>query len=180
MLIGHSVATQKTMSAKRLESHLSERNPSFKGMSSSQDLLVFHVNDSTDDQVLFQAACKKARVPFQWHVAESAARGISYLESLVNMSREHAVRWPDLVILDIVMPDASGFKVLEYIRANAKLRPLPVVIFTGCSTPERMKQAYDLGANAFHEKPGTFADTVKFVGTLYTTWSTAKRPTLES
>jgi hypothetical protein len=55
-----------------------------------------------------------------------------------------------------------------------------VVIFTGCATPERMKQAYDLGANAFHEKPGTFTDTVKLVGSLYTTWSTAKRPTLEA
>ena len=142
------------------------------------NLLVFHVNDSTDDQVLFQAACRKARVPFQWHVAESAQRGISYLESLVAMSRDHAVRWPDIVILDIVMPDASGFKVLEYIRNTPKLRPLPVVIFTGCSTPERMKQAYDLGANAFHEKPVSFADTVKLVGILYSTWSAAKRPAL--
>ena len=142
------------------------------------DLLVFHVNDSTDDQVLFQAACKKARVPFQWHVAESAQRGISYLESLVAMSREHSVRWPDLVILDIVMPDASGFRVLEYIRASPKLRPLPVVIFTGCSTPERMREAYDLGANAFHDKPVSFSDTVKLVGALYRTWSTARRPAL--
>jgi CheY-like chemotaxis protein len=168
------------MSAKGLETHASEQHREVAALILKPDLLVFHVNDSTDDQVLFQAACKKARVPFQWHVAESAERGISYLQSLVNMSRDHSVRWPDLVVLDIVMPDASGFKVLEYIRSNPKLRPLPVVIFTGCSTPERMKQAYDLGANAFHEKPGTFSDTVKLVGTLYSTWSTAKRPTLES
>jgi CheY-like chemotaxis protein len=147
-------------------------------LTAKPDLLVFHVNDSTDDQVLFQAACKKARVPFQWHVAESAHRGISYLESLLAMSHEHSVRWPDLVVLDIVMPDASGFKVLEYIRSSPKLRPLPVVIFTGCSTPERMKHAYDLGANAFHEKPVSFSETVKLVGTLYSTWSTAKRPVL--
>ena len=165
------------MCAKGLETRHSQQHE--KGpLMLRPDLLVFHVNDSTDDQVLFQAACKKARVPIQWHVAESAERGISYLESLVKMSGEQAVRWPDLVILDIVMPDASGFKVLEYIRSNQKLRPLPVVIFTGCSTPERMQQAYDLGANAFHEKPGTFSDTVKLVDTLYVTWSTAKRPTL--
>jgi CheY-like chemotaxis protein len=165
------------VSARVVESSTSQRNQE-SALMARPDLLVFHVNDSTDDQVLFQAACKKARVPFQWHVAESAQRGISYLESLVAMSQEHAVRWPDLVVLDIVMPDATGFKVLEYIRGTARLRPLPVVIFTGCSTPERMKQAYDLGANAFHEKPVSFTDTVKLVGTLYTTWSTAKRPAL--
>jgi CheY-like chemotaxis protein len=168
------------MCAEGLDTHPSDRNKGAAALLLRPDLLVFHVNDSTDDQVLFQAACKNARVPFQWHVAESAQRGISYLESLVNMSRQHAVRWPDLVVLDIVMPDASGFKVLEYIRSNPKLRPLPVVIFTGCATPERMKEAYNLGANAFHEKPGTFADTVKLIGCLYTTWSSAKRPTLGS
>jgi CheY-like chemotaxis protein len=165
------------MNAHRVEANTSQQNPD-AAMMVRPDLLVFHVNDSTDDQVLFQAACKKARVPFQWHVAESAQRGISYLESLVAMSREHCVRWPDLVVLDIVMPDASGFKVLEFIRASPKLRPLPVVIFTGCSTPERMKEAYDLGANAFHEKPVSFSDTVNLVGTLYRTWSTARRPAL--
>ena len=165
------------MSAKGLETDTSAQSLD-SALMMRPDLLVFHVNDSTDDQVLFQAACKKAHVPFQWHVAESAQRGISYLESLLTLSREHPVRWPDLVILDIVMPEGSGFKVLEYIRSSPKLRPLPVVIFTGCSTPERMKQAYDLGANAFHEKPVSFLDTVTLVGSLYSTWSQAKRPVL--
>ena len=165
------------MSAKRLDSATSQQRDA-TALLARPPLLVFHVNDSTDDQVLFQAACKKAQVPFQWHVAESAQRGISYLESLVALSREHPVRWPDLVVLDIVMPHASGFKVLEYIRGTPRLRPLPVIIFTGCSTPERMKQAYELGANAFHEKPVSFNDTVRLVGSIYTTWSMAKRPTL--
>ena len=49
-------------------------------------LLVFHIDGSTDDQVLFQAACLRAKLPVQWQVAESAARGISYFESLLNLS----------------------------------------------------------------------------------------------
>jgi DNA-binding NtrC family response regulator len=166
------------MSAKRAETATPQQQHTEAAWTAKPHLLVFHVNDSTDDQVLFQAACKKAHVPFEWHIAESAERGISYLESLVSLSREHQVRWPDLVILDLVMPDASGFKVLEYIRGNAKLCPLPVIIFTGCSTPDRMQQAYDLGANAFHEKPVSFSATVKLVGSIYSTWSTAKRPSL--
>jgi len=94
-------------------------------------LLVFHINDNTDDQVLFQAACKQADVPFQWHVAESAERGVSYFNSLLNLSQTQTVRWPDLVVLDLVMPGASGLKVLEFIRATPRLRPLPVVVLTG-------------------------------------------------
>src|SRR5947209_18043302 len=76
-------------------------------------ILLFHVNDSTDDQVLFQAACKRAGIPVNWHVADSAAKGISYLQTLVRKSKEHEVHWPDLVLLDIVMPRESGFEVLK-------------------------------------------------------------------
>src|SRR5580765_6491234 len=108
-------------------------------------LLVFHINDSTDDQVLFQAACKEANVPFQWHVAESAERGLSYLSSLLALSKTQSVRWPDLVVLDIVMPHASGLKVLEYIRATPKLSPLPVVILTDHPTPAVQESALKLG-----------------------------------
>src|SRR5438876_10909810 len=84
-------------------------------------LLVFHINDSTDDQVLFQAACKHAKVPFLWHVADSAEKAISYLKSLVELNRTHSVRWPDIVVLDIAMPGESGFTVLEYMKATPEL-----------------------------------------------------------
>src|SRR5690242_10416343 len=117
-------------------------------------LLVFHVNDNTDDQVLFQAACQQANVPFHWHVAESAERGMSYFASLLSLSQTQSVRWPDLVVLDIVMPGGSGLKVLEYIRSTPKLTPLPVVILTGHPSIETEQAALRMGANAFYEKPG--------------------------
>jgi CheY-like chemotaxis protein len=141
-------------------------------------LLVFHINDSTDDQVLFQAACKSARVPMQWHVAESAARGITYLRSLLDLNRTQSVRWPDLILLDLIMPGDGGFKVLEFIRAESALRLLPVIIFTGHPTPEHMEEAYKLGANSFLVKPNGFHETVKLVRALYETWSLARRPRL--
>jgi len=119
-------------------------------------LLVFHINDNTDDQVLFQAACKKANVPIHWHVAETAERGISYLESLVALSKTQSVRWPDVVILDIVMPGDSGLKVLEFIRAKPELRLMPVVIFTGLPTAARVDEAYSSAPTRFWRSRTTF------------------------
>ena len=145
---------------------------------SKPPLLAFHINDSTDDQVVFQAACKQAGVPFQWHIAESSERGISYLDSLVAMSRKTSVRWPDLVILDVVMPGGSGLKVLQHIRKTAELQLLPVIILTGNTSGEVREEALRFGANSFHIKPVDFAGMVEFVRTLYTIWSIAKRPAL--
>src|SRR6267154_6588866 len=141
-------------------------------------LLVFHINDSTDDQVLFQTACKHAKVPFLWHVADSAEKAISYLKSLVALNKTHAVRWPDIVVLDIAMPGASGLTVLQYMRDTPELRLLPVVIFSGHPEPRLIDEAYRLGANSFLAKPVKFEQTVELVGSLYTAWAIAKRPTL--
>lgn len=141
-------------------------------------LLVLHINDSTDDQVLFQTACKHASVPFIWHVTDSAEKAKSYLETLLKVDRDHAVRWPDLIVLDVVMPGDSGLKVLEFIRSTPGLTRLPVVIFTGHSSPALVEEAYRLGANSFLAKPDDFKQAVSMVGSLYSVWSVAKRPTL--
>ena len=141
-------------------------------------LLVLHINDSTDDQVLFQTACKHAEVPFNWHVADSAEKGVSYLNTLVQLDKSHSAAWPDLVVLDVVMPGDNGFAVLEYIRKTPALRRLPVVIFTGHSTPAIVEEAYKLGANSFLAKPANFSQTVELVSSLYSIWSVAQRPTL--
>jgi two-component system response regulator len=140
-------------------------------------LLVLHINDSTDDQVLFQTACMHARVPFAWHVTDSAEKARSYLETLVRVDRQHSVRWPDLIVLDIVMPGESGLKVLEFIRSTPELHRLPVVIFTGHSSPALVDEAYKLGANSFLSKPNDFKQAVSLVSSLYSVWSIAKRPT---
>ena len=134
------------------------RNPS---------VLLFHVNDSTDDQVLFQAACKRAGVPVNWHVADSAAKAISYLETLVETSRRHEVHWPDLVLLDIVMPGGTGFDVLRFLRATPELSRIPIVIFTGHDDPALRAEAQRLGAHGFILKPEVFAKTVEIARAIY-------------
>jgi chemotaxis family two-component system response regulator Rcp1 len=151
---------------------------SLPAISPRAPLLVLHVDDSTDDQVLFQAACKQANAPFSWHVAESAERGLSYLKELLSLSEKQSVRWPDLVVLDVVMPGGSGLKVLEFIRATPKLSPLPVIIFTGHSSDAVREAAMRLGVNSFYDKPSDFAQLVQLVGALYKIWTSARRPEL--
>lgn len=131
-------------------------------------ILVLHVNDNTDDQVTFQAACKRANVPVNWHVTDSAAKGISYLKTLVEQSKTVDVRWPDLVLLDVVMPGENGFEVLKYVRATTELAATPVIIFTGYSDPAFKTEAARLGANWFLLKPQVFDRTVEIARAIYT------------
>jgi DNA-binding response OmpR family regulator len=59
----------------------------------------------------------------------------------------------DMLLLDIEMPNVDGFSLLEEIRANDRLRHLPVIMLTGHDDIASIDRAYQLGAHAFATKP---------------------------
>lgn len=67
-----------------------------------------------------------------------------------------------LVMLDIGLPDLSGWEVLERIRGSEVSRTLPVVVVSSSDRPEDVSRAYELGANSYlvkrHEpgRPGHY------------------------
>lgn len=60
---------------------------------------------------------------------------------------------PDLVLLDLKMPGIGGLQVLEAIRADARLRVLPVIVLTTSARDDDVLAAYRLGANEYVTKP---------------------------
>ena len=62
---------------------------------------------------------------------------------------------PDLVILDVNLPDMSGISVLKAIRADPKTSTLPVVMFSAVSDPVVRRHALWLGANDYWVKAET-------------------------
>ncbi|MCC7261104.1 MAG: response regulator [Candidatus Latescibacteria bacterium] len=65
---------------------------------------------------------------------------------------------PDLVILDLMMPNIDGFKVCQGIKENPLTRHVLVVVLTGYATPENVRRALECGANCCLEKPVSLAD----------------------
>ena len=59
----------------------------------------------------------------------------------------------DLMVLDILMPEASGFEVLAEVRSLERAEPLPVLILTAKGQDADREKAFDLGADAFLTKP---------------------------
>jgi uncharacterized protein (TIGR02266 family) len=74
----------------------------------------------------------------------------------------------DLVITDVYMPVMSGFALVERIRAEPRLRHLPVIVISSAGEEEREKVSR-LGANFFLQKPVKYQDIVTTVRTLLLT-----------
>ncbi|MCC6298337.1 MAG: response regulator [Anaerolineales bacterium] len=65
---------------------------------------------------------------------------------------------PDLVILDIMMPEISGLDVLRNMRRDPSLTNIPVVVVSAKGTPSDIKTALDAGASTYLTKPVGFLE----------------------
>ena len=76
----------------------------------------------------------------------TAANGI---EALQKVAEEK----PDLILLDILMPQMDGFEVLRRLRSDPATAALRVVILSALNTTEDIVKGFNLGANDFITKP---------------------------
>jgi DNA-binding response OmpR family regulator len=66
-----------------------------------------------------------------------------------------AGRYPDLILLDINMPEVTGIDMLEFLRMREELRRLPVIMLSSETTDIQVDEAMELGANGYVFKPVT-------------------------
>ena len=60
---------------------------------------------------------------------------------------------PDLILLDLIMPNVDGFALLEALRSDASDRFLPIIVLTADTTEEAKERALQAGATDFLVKP---------------------------
>ena len=65
---------------------------------------------------------------------------------------------PDVVILDVMMPDISGLEVLRFMRREPDLEKIPVILVSAKSMPSDIKMGMDSGASHYLTKPVSFLD----------------------
>jgi len=65
---------------------------------------------------------------------------------------------PDIVLLDIMMPEISGLDILRQMRRDPNLSNIPVVVLTAKSMPSDIKNGMEAGASTYLTKPVGFND----------------------
>lgn len=70
---------------------------------------------------------------------------------------------PNLIILDLRLPDISGIEVCEIIRADSSIKNIPILMITGMSDPEVRQQALSAGVTRYMQRPFDGDDFVEEV-----------------
>jgi CheY-like chemotaxis protein len=77
---------------------------------------------------------------------------------------------PDLIILDIMMPELDGFDILRILKSDEETRHIPVIILTACNRREDQKKARRLGAEIYLTKPFQPAELLRAIHSVTPSW----------
>lgn len=131
---------------------------------------ILHVEDDPNDVLLIGRAFRKAEVPASIQVVNDGDQAVDYLNGSNAYAQREQFPLPSLVLLDMKLPRKSGIEVLQWIRAQAGLRRIPIVMLTSSRQPIDINRAYDMGVNAYLVKPVSFETLVEMLRTLNSFW----------
>jgi len=133
----------------------------------SRPITILLADDDPDDRALTQDAFKRHRLANELRSVVDGEELMDYLNKrgpYVNAPR------PGLILLDLNMPRKDGREALKEIKADARLKNIPIVVLTTSGEEEDILKTYDLGANSFIRKPVGFDALVRMIDTLGRYW----------
>lgn len=113
-----------------------------------QDIKVMLVEDNPDDVAFTKRVLRFNKLDRNLVLAADGSEAVSGLERLAGEDK-----LPDLILLDINLPDISGIDLLTKIKRDSRFRQIPVVILTGSNVDDDIQKSYDLGASTYLVKP---------------------------
>lgn len=113
---------------------------------SSVDKFFLLADDDNDDAELFGEALAGINPPVAFHRVE---HGHAVFEFLSTSGNEK----PDIIFLDLNMPEMSGWQCLAKLKNDVYLKEIPVVMYTTSSNSRDKEIAIELGAHGFLTKP---------------------------
>jgi len=137
---------------------------------------ILLVEDNPNDVELTLRAFARHGLQNAVDVARDGAEALDYLRADGSYAARAGLPLPALVLLDIKLPKIDGLEVLRRIRADARLRRVPVVFLTSSAEEQDKVLGYDYGANSYVRKPIDFARFLEAVRELGVYWLLLNEP----
>jgi CheY-like chemotaxis protein len=127
---------------------------------------IVMVDDDEDDCFIIKDALDESELDHTLTIIGSGRELMDYLRGHGKYEAS-GPQFPDLILLDLYMPDLNGRDVLAEIRKDADLRNLSVVVLTDSTNWSELQECYQLGATAVFTKGKwleTFAEIIRISG----------------
>jgi CheY-like chemotaxis protein len=136
---------------------------------------ILLVEDDPKDVELTLTALEEYKLANEVVVARDGEEALDYLYRRGNFTTRSTDN-PAVLLLDLKLPKVDGLEVLQQIKADAKLKLIPVVVLTSSHEERDMVTSYKLGVNAYVVKPVDFHEFVNAVKELGIFWALVNEP----
>ena len=136
---------------------------------------ILIVEDDPNDVELTLTALEDYNLTNEVVVARDGEEALDYLYSRGTF-RMRTNDNPAVLLLDLKLPKVDGLEVLRTIKADAKLKLIPVVVLTSSREERDMIESYKLGVNAYVVKPVDFHEFVNAIKELGVFWAIINEP----
>jgi len=112
-------------------------------------------------------ALREAKIYNRVHIVDDGEKAIAFLRRQGEYANAPN---PDLILLDLNLPKKDGREVLAEIKADEKIKRIPVVILTTSKAEQDILRSYDLQANCYVAKPvdlDQFIAVIKSIGDFW-------------
>lgn len=115
---------------------------------------ILLAEDSPEDERLFKRVMRATRLGNPLMVVRHGAEAIAYLGGEGPFAGRDLYPLPDILFLDLKMPEVTGFDVLVWLRSLPELKQkLLVIVLSNFGDVHSVTRAYHLGADSFLSKP---------------------------
>ena len=129
---------------------------------------ILLIEDNPADIALTQEVLKESRV---WHRLSVCMTGREAIDGLRGEgAAAKPLPRPDIILLDLNLPQMDGREFLLQLRADHALQTIPVVVLTTSGAHEDVLKSYQLHCNAFVQKPMSFDQFVDVIHAIEDLW----------
>jgi CheY-like chemotaxis protein len=133
-------------------------------MTATKTETVYIVDDDPDDRQIILDAFIENNSKLDYVFIETGK------ELMENLHSSPATEYPSLILLDLNMPGMYGLQALKEIKNHKDYKHIPTIILTTSALPKDLYSSYELGANCFLKKPGSYNELVKIIGSILSLW----------
>ena len=137
---------------------------------------ILLVEDNPNDVELTLHSLNQHHVSNRIHIVRDGAEALDFLFCQGPYANRTVTPAPKVILLDLKLPKVDGLAVLRRIKADERLRVIPVVVMTSSREERDLVESYRLGVNSYIVKPvdfQQFSESVRQVG-LY--WVLLNQP----
>jgi len=133
--------------------------------------VVLLVDDDRQDHLLVKRAFKRSAFRADLRIVSGGEEALDYLLHEGDTFDDDTAPMPNLVLLDLNMPEMDGQEFLKRVRVRTELRGLPIIVLTTTSDEFEIAESFCNGCSAFMTKPCDMNDFVEAINELGRMWS---------